>query len=154
MQILNTLDEILKLELKLMDLYAFFSKLFNEDKEAASVFFKLSLDEKGHAELVQYQKRIVSKNLNDFLEVSINIEEIREIISKAENIMKSTVPITLEESIKLALLFEKNAAEYHYKSAVEQSNPEFAKFLNNLASVDNEHFDSIKKLAERKNIKV
>lgn len=154
MQILNVLDEIEKLELKLMDLYTFFTNLFKDDKDVSSSFFKLGLDEKGHAELVKYQKRIVRKNLNNFLDVSININEIHEIILKAEDIMKSPTPPSLEESIKLALLFEKSAAEYHYKSAMEQSNPEFASFLNNLASVDNDHFDTIKKLAERKNIKV
>ncbi len=154
MHILNILDEIAKLELKLMDLYTFFSNLFKDDKDVSSSFFKLGLDEKGHAELAKYQKRVVRKNPNDFLDVSIDINEIREIISKAESIMKSPGPPTIEEAIKLSLLFEKSAAEYHYKSAMEQSNPEFANFLNNLAVVDNDHFETIKNLAERKNIKV
>ncbi len=154
MRVLNVLDEIAKLELKLMDLYNFFSNLFKDDQDASSSFFKLSLDEKQHAELVQYQKRVVRKNPNDFLEISIDINEIREIISKVESIMRSPVPPKLEESIKFALLMEKSAAEYHYKSAMEQSNPEFANFLNNLSSVDNDHYETIKKLAERKNIKI
>lgn len=152
MHILNILDEIAKLELKLMELYNFFCDIFKKDEDAYSVFFKLSLDEKSHAELVQYQKRVVRKNLNDFSEVSINIDEIRNIITKSDKIIKSPTPPTLEEAIKLALRFEKSAAEYHYKSAMEQSNPEFASFLNNLASVDNDHFEILKKFAERKNV--
>ena len=76
MNILNALDEIEKLEQKLAELYAYFHELFIANKIVSAVFFKMVLEEKGHADLVQYQRRIVRKNPKLFNEVTIDIEEI------------------------------------------------------------------------------
>jgi rubrerythrin len=53
MDILKALDIIEKLELKLSELYLHLSKLFSDNKEVSGIFFKLSIEEKGHADLIK-----------------------------------------------------------------------------------------------------
>ncbi len=152
MNILNALDAIEKLEQKLAELYAYFNKLFIADKIVSSVFFKMALEEKGHADLVQYQRRIARKNPKLFNEVTIDVEEINRIISDADAIIKAVPAPSTDNALQAALQFEQNAIEYHYKTAMEQANPELAALLKNLAGVDSDHLDSLKNLAESINI--
>jgi rubrerythrin len=152
MDILNALDEIEKLEQKLAELYAYFHELFIADKTVSAVFFKMALEEKGHAVLVQYQRRTVRKNLTLCKEVTIDVEEINRIISDADAIIKAVPATSMDNALKAALQFEQSAAEHHYKTAMEQANPELAALLKNLAGVDKDHFDSLKNLAESRNI--
>jgi rubrerythrin len=151
MNILNALDAIEKLEQKLAELYAFFQELFIADKIVSGVLFKMALEEKGHADLVQYQRRTVRKDPGLFNEVTIDVEEINRIISDADAIIKAVPAPSIDEALKAALQFEQSAAEYHYKTAMEQANPELAGLLKNLAGVDNGHLESLKNLAESGN---
>jgi rubrerythrin len=152
MNIINALDEIEKLEQKLAELYTYFRELFIADKIVSAVFFKMALEEKGHADLVQYQRRTARKNPALFKEVTVDVEEINRIISDADAVIKAVPATSMNNALKAALQFEQSAAEYHYKTSIVQSNPELAALLKNLAGVDKDHFDSLKNIAESRNI--
>ena len=51
-----------RIELGLAELYRWYSERFAHDAEAAFVFKRLSLDEKAHAAMLDYQKKIVQAN--------------------------------------------------------------------------------------------
>lgn len=148
MDILNALNDIEKLELKLEYFYKSLCNIFSSDADASALFKKLSEEERSHYDLVQYQKRLVIKNRNLFQEVTIDVDEIKRIISKVETITGSLPPPSLEKAVKVSTDFETSAAEYHYRTSMEQSNPDVATFLKSLGKADNEHSNSLRDLAK------
>ena len=50
------------LEKSLADLYSQWAAVFDSDREAAFLFVKMANEEKGHASLVDYQRRVIQKS--------------------------------------------------------------------------------------------
>jgi rubrerythrin len=150
MNILDVFSDIAKLELILSDLYQYFSRIFSGDPAAQAVFMTLSEEEKTHFALVQYQRRIIRQNQKYFQDIQVNIENIRDIISHVENLISDIHPPSLERSVKIAIHIEANAAEAHYRTAMEQSNKEFSNFLNHLGVSDKEHFSKLSAFAKNR----
>lgn len=143
MDILTALNDIEKLELKLSELYRHCSRLFSDDTVVASLFKKLSEEEQAHYDLVQYQKRLIRKNKELFRDVTIDVAEITQVTGKADSLLKAHPPLSVEEAIRSAIEIEKNAAEYHYRTAIQQANPDVAAFLKNLGGYDDGHARSL-----------
>jgi len=152
MNILDAFNDIEKLEVKLCALYSYFHKVFSDDSAAAALFEKLSNEEKSHGNLVQYQRKIVRQNQKLFREVEVDIKEMREITSRAENILQRVPPPLLKEAIQIAIDLESSSSEAHYRTAMEQANHEVSDFLKHLGMSDKEHFDTLKKFAEQRDL--
>jgi rubrerythrin len=143
MDILIALTDIEKLETKLSELYEYFSRLLSDNPALASLFKTLSEEEKSHYDLIQYQKRLIRKNKELFKGITIDVAEIRQILIKADSLLNAALPLSAEEAIQAAIEFEKSAAEYHYRTAMQQANPEVAAFLNSLGGYDDGHAHSL-----------
>lgn len=143
MDVLTALNDIEKLELKLSELYLHFSRLFSDDTAVASLFKKLSEEEQSHYDLVQYQKRLIRKNKELFKDVTIDVAEIRQVIDKADSLQNADPPLSVEEAVRSAIEIEKNAAEYHFRTAIQQANPDIAAFLKSLGGYDDGHARSL-----------
>ena len=148
MNILDAFKDIERLELKLLELYLHFKRVFSDDTAASNVFEKLSVEEKSHHDLVQYQRRIVQQNQKLFEAVDVDVKEVRTVTSNVESIIKRIPPPSLREEIKIAVDIESTAAEAHYRTAMEQSNQEFSDFLKHLGTSDKEHFGLLREFAE------
>jgi hypothetical protein len=59
---LKVLQPIEELEKKISELYEWFSDIFADDAEAAVFFYRVSIDETAHADLVAYQLRVATQN--------------------------------------------------------------------------------------------
>jgi hypothetical protein len=150
MQILKLLGPLEKLETRLSELYEWFSGIFKDDTEVSGFFQQMSFDEGVHADLVRFQRRIVSKNIALFGEVEADFSEIDIIMLRIEGIMKSSGTPTIDEAFDLSKTIEESVAEQHYIHAINQSNPDVTKLFNNLTSFDRRHFTAFEEFSKKR----
>ena len=146
MVILKVLDSIEKLEAKMADLYEWFGTIFKQDAEAAALFDRLNLDETAHVNLVKYYRRVISKNIKLFGDISLDVESLKATLARVESIRSGPLP-SLEEAVKTAIDIEINAAEVHAVTAVESAASDIAPLLRSLGAFDSEHYGVIEEFA-------
>ena len=139
-QLLKTIEQ---LECSLAELYAWFSHRFQEDTKTTTFFISMSRDEKSHAQIVKFQRSLVSRNQDQFKDVDIDLSAIEDLTNKIKKLAKDKSDITLEDALGLCLVFEQNAAEQHYRSVAMLSNPEVGKLVENLARSDEKHLQRL-----------
>lgn len=139
MDLLTVLRYLETLESKMADLYAGFSKTFGQDGEAAAFFSGMSMEEIAHRDLVRYQHKLVRKNPDEFKGVDVDIGSLKKVIEEVEEVMYFPGDRSLKDAAIAAIGFENDAAEGHYRSAMEQSNPDVSRLLDSLSSSDRNH---------------
>jgi rubrerythrin len=150
MNIIKALEILKKLELKAEELYSHYHNLYKEDKEAAGLFFGLSLEERSHADLINYQLRTIKKNKNLFADVEFDDGPLNQWISEIDAQITSGKSIPLAEAIQFGIKLESDAVECHYCTLIRTVNPELGELINKLTSADEEHHDKLKMLADNK----
>lgn len=148
MNIFKVFDAIEKVELKISELYKYFNKLFTDEKGAAALFFRMSLDEQSHADLIKYQRRLARQNKNLSKDIEMDISRVDKLISEIDNIIGSHKPLSLGEAIKLSIEIENDIMEYHGRHALIKTVPEVAELLKNLFGEDHKHIELLKELAK------
>lgn len=148
MDIFKVLDAIEKVELKISELYKYFNKLFADEKGAAALFFRMSLDEQSHADLIKYQRRLARQNKNLSKDIEMDISRVDKLISEIDNIIGSHKPLSLGEAIKLSIEIENDIMEYHGRHAMIKTVTEVAELLKNLFGEDHKHIELLKELAK------
>ncbi len=89
MKIESMFRPLAELERALSELYGMFSESFASDPELAFVFFKMSAEEKGHASLVEYQRRMVQKNQGLSTDVECDLAVVHEMIERVRALRDS-----------------------------------------------------------------
>jgi hypothetical protein len=136
-------------EKDLAHLYRWFSGMFDTMPHARTLFYRMSLDEKSHLALVQYQKRLVRSNPNLFKDVKVDLQEVLDLSKDVNALISSQQILSLERAVALALQFETTSAESHYKVAILDARPEMAGLLWNLELADKQHVAGLKEFAAR-----
>ena len=148
------IDEVLRklgrLESSLSELYAWYSEVFEKDPEIAFAFFKMSAEEKGHASLVDYQKRMAQPEAALDTDVPIDVAEIESALGAVKRLRAPATPPTVAEPLRETLLLERSAAECHYKNALKEANPKLAGLLHALGGEDRLHVARIEEIARRR----
>jgi rubrerythrin len=144
--ILRVLDTLEKLEAKMADLYEWFASIFAADSEAAEFFYRMSLDETAHANLVRYYRRIASKDAKLLREVILDVEPLTAAIESINADLLGPKP-SLEEALKMAIDLEINAAESHAIAALATAAPGLAPLLSNLGALDSRHHRALEEFA-------
>ncbi len=146
MLILRVLESLETIETKIADLYELFSKIFAEDAGAASFFYRMSVDETAHANLVRYQRRVVVQNMKLVKEISLDLDAVNATLERVISVL-SEPPYSLEEALKIALEIEKSLAEAHSLTAVAQAIPDFSRLLSSLSGFDSRHCEVVEDFA-------
>lgn len=152
MDILKAFETLKKLENKVQALYEFYNRLFCDDREVAGVFYELALEEKSHADMIDYQIRMVRKNRSIFKEVEIDLTAVEAMIARIDALLCAEEPISLTEALKLAIELEAGALEYHYRTLIAKSNPEVGPLIRALGASDKEHADMLRDLAVKRSV--
>jgi rubrerythrin len=139
-------------EAKVGDLYEWFSGLFKDDPEAAFAFFQLAAEERAHVAIIEYQRRLVRANAKDFGGVTVDLQPIEEATALVEKVRGAAEPPSLEEALRTALALETSAAEYHYKTAMKQSNASLARLLDALGTADRNHLGRLVAFAKQRGV--
>lgn len=114
--------------------------------KAATLFYKMYLEEKSHLNLVRYQKRVVWQNQSLFRDIDCRGGDCLESTSKEiKKILSMVNEMNLRECVEKAIELEKSAAESHLKGWTRHSNLKFGLFLENLAKDDIEHYSKLER---------
>ena len=142
------------LEKSMADLYSQWAAVFDDDREAAFLWIKMANEERGHAALVDYQRRVVQKNPLLSGEVDIDMRIVDAALVELTALRESARQPTLAEAVSTALRLETSAAESHYGNAVKKLNPELHRLLSCLGGEDRGHLDRLKTFAASRGIEV
>ncbi len=148
MNLQSLLKPLEELEESLGDLYEWFSRLFEEDEEAASLFYRMAREERSHATLIRYERRLLRQSK---LEVPTPMEQshIREALDRIRALSQE-VPPTLEEAIRFALEIENHDAENHYRFTHGTLPASLTRLLGRLGREDLRHYRSLLDFADRR----
>jgi rubrerythrin len=153
MHILKMLGPLEDLETKMADLYNWFSHVFRKDEEAAAFFYRVSVEEVVHANIIKYQRRLVSQNPKSFSDITIAISLIEKTLSDIAA-LRNLVPYPeLEEALRNAIGLEHCLAEEHYRTALVMANPEISNLLRSLGAFDLRHIGRFHEFAIKRGFK-
>ncbi len=139
-----------KVELKLQELYTYYHGLSHTDKKVAGLFYELSLEEKSHADLIDYELRTIKKNRSLFKDVEFDLESLIQFLAKIEAQIISEEPVSLDGALKFGIELEDNVLEYYYRTLIAESNPELGELIKKLGSAEKDHSDKLKYLAQHR----
>ncbi|MGC8722715.1 MAG: hypothetical protein ACP5VF_02420 [Acidobacteriota bacterium] len=148
MDLQSLLKPLEELEESLGDLYEGFSRLFEEDEEAASLFYRMARDERSHAILIRYERRLLRQNK---IEVPTPLEQshIREALARIRAFSREAPP-TLEEAIRFALEIENHDSENHTRFSKGVLPASLTRLLGRLGREDLRHYRNLLDFAGRR----
>ena len=150
MRLLTALDELLRLEIALGELYRWLSEVFGDsDPDAAAVFFRLSVQEEGHANLIRYHRRLVRRSAEVPAEVEAFDAVVRDAVERIMTFRNSTGRPTLAEAAALAAEVESLAADSIHARLATHSPAELGGFVSSLLRDDRRHLEMVESLRER-----
>ena len=141
------IDEAIKLELNVADIYLSFHYRFPED---AGFWWKIAIEEKNHAALLRNGKQFFldagmfpDELVDTSLEALVGVNNELERILQQE---KGDDPPSREAALNIAIKLEELAGEIHFQNAMQQAQhpSEAIKLLQNLNEDDKDHADRIR----------
>ena len=151
------IDEAIKLELNVADIYTSFHNRFPED---ADFWKKIAIEEKNHAALLENGKRhfldagmFPSELVCNSLAALINTNTELKTILRHE---KGDDPPSRTAALNLALKLEELAGEIHFQHAMQQAvNPsEAITIFQSLNEDDKDHADRIRKYMHQNGVEI
>ena len=142
-----------RFKIGLAELYARYSELFADDREARTLFFRLSLEEKSHVALLDFERNLARQNPSLFGEVDVDVEGVTRLSASVEDLLEQTAT-GLEGALSSALEIETSASEYHMNAAVRQACPSCSRLLDRLGRADRNHVDKLVEFARSRNVRV
>jgi len=148
------IDESIKLELQISDLYLVFHESFSED---ADFWWELSVEEKNHAALLKSLKG-VSEQFKDFPH-SIFFPGLRD-LKIANSKIKVLIgecgksPPSREEALNIAFEIEHSAGELHYQRFMDEHHDQaISEIFKQLNGDDKDHALKIKSYMDNNGFK-
>ena len=144
-EILDLLELSLELELKIAELYRFYSRCFSED---AAFWWKLSMEEGNHAALIKsgiqnyapvdkYPKEMIYPVTEEWKDL------LRFIDRQLDQFTKKSPD--REQAVQLAIALENSAGEKHYQNAMEYpEGSRMLKLFQRLNDGDRDHAQRIR----------
>jgi len=152
---IDLIEESIKLELSVAELYQFFFSTFTEDSD---FWWKMMIEEKGHAAILRsgkesylplnkFPKKLVSSSLNEVRNTVVDIESL--IRAYKDN------PPSRSEAFNTALKFEMSAGEVHFQEFVDnKNNSGIDKIFQKLINSDKDHTKKLLEYMNNNNIEV
>lgn len=140
------LDVLERFESHLGDLYALFADQFASDRQVSSLFAHMAAEERSHADIVAYQRRLLQQNPDLLAGFTIDVDELYQATGRVRRVREVASKLVAAEAAARALEFETMAAEYHARMALRQVSSELAAFLDQLGRCDEEHRDRLRDL--------
>lgn len=139
-QLFQIVEESIKLELNVANLYKYFSSIFSED---ADFWQKLCFEEEQHASLIK-TGRDVLLSCDEFPGeiLAPTLQQLIETNNKLLSLLKefNNEPPTRETALKIAISLEESAGEIHFQKAMEMHpGSEYIRIFQNLNKDDKEH---------------
>ena len=133
-------------------LYGRWADSFEADPEAALFFGRMAAEEVGHANLADYQRRVLRK-ANPALppDVDLVLEEIM-LLTDISRRSAEAPARSLEEALCLASWMEASVAEKELRKTVHETDPELGRLLASLGGGDRRHVERLEAFAAKRGI--
>jgi len=149
MQLEQALVALISIEEKMSEYYEWLSGCFGHDTEARACFEQLAAQEKGHAEQLRFQQRVV-RNSKVNGEVALDPLEIEGLIRKIEDFRRRNPRPLLPHAILFALKLEASDVEAMYSKLLEEAAPEIARLAKGMSNADQKHVSLLQSLLAKK----
>ncbi|MDP8305254.1 MAG: rubrerythrin family protein [Candidatus Chlorobium antarcticum] len=146
------LEASIQLELNLAKLYTLFNDLFEEDEE---FWWQLAMEERGHAALLQQEKKDPSVVFPENL-LTKDLEALNEANRLIINLVTQfqEQPPTRRDAFDMALELELSAGESHYQEFLDSpSESATANIFKQLNQEDRDHAERIRSYMKEAGIK-
>lgn len=137
------LDECIRLELLVSELYHYYSRIFEENRD---FWWRLTIEEKNHASILKSGRLFLTMNKLPKEAVCGNMQLIKETCQKVECRLEGckTGPLAREDAYGFAMQIESSAAELHFQDMlVNQTNSRVIKIFQGLGGDDKDHAQRI-----------
>jgi len=148
----NYIDEAVNLELNVSRLYFRFYELFPED---ADFWWKLTLEEKNHAALLENLKHVIRLVGNPPGELmALRSDDIKNANSRVQTELDKINPdISRSDAFSIAIMIEESAGEIHYQAFIDDDDlPKEYRVFQKLNMDDKDHAESMRSYAASHNI--
>jgi rubrerythrin len=149
MNLLPMLKLMEKVERSASSLYRWFSELFSEDEDAAFLFYRLSVEEDGHASLVRFIMRLASKTQMDGTDIELDLAQMEKAVEEMSHIQTLT-KLSLRQAVEIAMELENQIFEYHGRQAVIQALPSIGSMVFSLGRLDQGHMTQLAEFARER----
>ena len=152
---IQLIDESIKLELAVSELYQLFHIAYPEDSD---FWWQLMIEEKGHAAILRSGKENFLP-LNKFPKklVSNSLHEVSNTFVELENLIKAYKdnPPSRTEAFNNALKFEMSAGEVHFQEFLDTKNKtSIDKIFQKLINSDKNHVSKLLDYMKKNNVEV
>jgi rubrerythrin len=148
MRILDVLSHLERIETEMASLYEWLSDAFASDSDAAGLFFRMALQEKSHASLLRYGRKLVSRSPTDFDDVEFDATSVDDLVDAIRSFRSNHPQPTLGEALLFAMKVECHPAENSHRRVIVRSNPEVGRVIESLATADEEHHRALETFAQ------
>ena len=146
------LDVLENVEAAMAELYTWLARALVQDPEAAGFFADMGRDELRHRDLVQFQRQLVTKSRGAFGSVKADTAAMKTVVERVRAFQRDTPNPSLHQALVFVLELENNAAETHYRTAISESSPTMARFINSLAKADEHHAETLHQFARKRGV--
>jgi rubrerythrin len=136
MDFITALSKMEKIEYLASQLYKHYHTLFLNDEEASYFFYKMSIEEKGHRNLVQYVKRLVRQNSKLFTDIDIDCSLFEKLEKKLEEEINRRPHPTLLQAIDATEEIEITIGEGYIRNLPLARNSILTDLYNSLGEKD------------------
>jgi ferritin len=154
-QLIQVMNESIKLESHVADLYMIFSEAFPGD---CAFWYQLHMEEKNHTSIIQSAREAWLSGREPPLELlAPNVDELIELNSKLASLLEEYKenPPSREIAFNLAVDLEESAGEAHLQNAMEQPpTSTLMELFQMLTGDDKKHASRIRTYMRDKGIKI
>ncbi len=152
-QLPQIVEESIKLELNMANLYKIFSTAFPEDSD---FWWKLCLEEENHANLIKIGKDVLL-SCDEFPTelLSPTLQDLIETNNKLNSLLKdyNDKPPSRESAVNIAISLEESAGEIHFQNAMDKlPSSEYVRIFQELNKDDKDHAKRIREYMNSKGI--
>jgi len=148
MQIQRVLAQLERVESEMARFYEWLSEVFASDGDASGLFFRMSLQEKSHAGLIKYGRKLVYRSPNEFEDVDFDETAVASLLESLGEFRADFPEPTLAEALFFAMKIEGHPAENGHRDVLAVSNPEISQMIKSLAIADEEHYRTLSTFAQ------
>jgi rubrerythrin len=150
MRIFEALSRLESIEKTMADFYEWLSEIFSSDAEAAGLFFRMALQERSHASLLRYGRKLVNRSPSDFEDVDFDAHSVDALLAAIADFRRDRPKPSLAEALFFAMKTECHPAENAHREVLAVSNPEIGQIIRSLAIADDEHHQTFKSFAQQR----
>ena len=138
MDIMRSLNLLKQWESKMAELYTWFGELFKDNLPATELFQRMAGEEIEHHDILVLEIRLASADSKMMKNAQFDMTDIQKSMAWLDQ-LRASPPTNLDEAVLMAIRWETSAAEAHFRTIFDGTNPGIAKLVKHLGGNDLQH---------------